>query len=181
MEVSDRRCNAFKSDLYLARSDTGFGFSLATLGLGAAGAIISDLARSFAVLQTATIGAGVALDENYFNEQSITDIVTKGIDSQRATLRGGIVDARKKDIREYSVKAAIGDALQYHDACTVLSGLKETSETLSARLTDLQKMLQDRVDDLDKRAAEEASQAASNPGLFSSVILAGHGQGDGRG
>lgn len=162
IEASNAKCEAFKGDLYLARSDTSFGLGLTTLGLGAAGAIVGELARTFAVLQTATVGAGAAFDKSYFNEQSITEIVTNGIDAKRKEILQGIQTTRReKNIAGYSINAAVGEAIAYNDACTVLHGLKEAKDTLSARLEGLQKLLDDRVDAFDKAATEEKAAAAA--------------------
>jgi hypothetical protein len=70
-------------------------------------------------------------DQTYFQNQAAT-IISKGIRLRRDTLLSAIDAKRGSDVGSYTIERAVGDALRYHGACTVMAGLEETDTQLSA-------------------------------------------------
>ena len=66
-------------------------------------------------------------------------VITKAIEVRRETLYNKIKEAREKakgDMAEYPVEAAVKDALVYHSACSLLTGLEEAGASIE-RAKDL--------------------------------------------
>nr|VFJ98144.1 MAG: hypothetical protein BECKLFY1418B_GA0070995_11144 [Candidatus Kentron sp. LFY] len=127
MAASEQRCNVYK--VYLKRLHGKGNFytgSLATI-LGGAGAIVTgvDGARILSGLAGITSGVRAEFNQAVFLNQVIP-VITKGIEGRRKDIKTEIGTKRAGgDLTSYTVEAAIGDAIRYHGACTIVAGLSQ--------------------------------------------------------
>ena len=123
--ASDRNCDVYLENLRGFQSAWRTAFGLASVGLGAAGAIVTgaDTARLLSGLTGAASGAQGKLDENIMGGLA-AEVLVAGVRAGRAPHRNQIVeDMRTKSYPEWPVELAIADVLSYHGRCNVMSGL----------------------------------------------------------
>nr|VFJ97599.1 MAG: hypothetical protein BECKLFY1418A_GA0070994_107111 [Candidatus Kentron sp. LFY] len=131
MAASEQRCNVYK--IYLKRLHGKGNFytgSLATI-LGGAGAIVTgvDGARILSGLAGITSGVRAEFNQAVFVNLAIP-VITKGIESRRNDIRQKIKTERGNDLTSYTVEAAIGDAIRYHGACSIIAGLEQAEDAI---------------------------------------------------
>ena len=129
---SEQRCNFYKKHLrsVSTRSDFLFG-SLTTISAGA-GAIVTGEAsvRMFSGLAGIFSGLRSEFNQVYFNNLAM-EVVISGIDiARKDILRGLIAYRMEHDADEYTVQAAIQDALQFHGACSIISGIQAAGQAV---------------------------------------------------
>jgi hypothetical protein len=134
---SNERCGLYKRQLQEARADApaaeprkGGGLAAAVGGLGMLYppvAAVSGLARAGALVTERR-------DEPVrpFDAGLSTRIVLAGIDTRRANLLQSMRVRQTEDPTAYPVEAGVGDALVYHEACSVVAGLEAADEALAA-------------------------------------------------
>ncbi len=132
LQASEQRCNLFKT--YLSRLDRQQNFILgsATTLLGGMGAVFTNagVARALAGAAGATSGIRAEFNEAFFSSLA-TSVISPAIERRRARIRQEILNnRRKKDIHQYTVQAAIMDAVRYHGACSVDAGIDEAGAAL---------------------------------------------------
>jgi len=132
LAASDQRCNVFLAYLQRHQSATNFTLGSVTTVLAGAGAIATGVGVARALAGTAGMVSGVRaeFDQSYFQNQT-TSIISKGIRKRRDDIRESIDAQRAKGVADYTVERAIGDALHYHGACSIVAGLEEADTTLS--------------------------------------------------
>lgn len=133
LSASDQRCNVFLTYIQRHQSATDFFLGSLTTLLAGGGAIATGVDTARALAGSAGIVSGVRAeyDQTYFQNQAAT-IISKGIRLRRDTLLSAIDAKRGSDVGSYTIERAVGDALRYHGACTVMAGLEETDTQLSA-------------------------------------------------
>lgn len=129
--ASEQRCNVYK--IYLKRSESKFNFwsgSLAT-ALGGAGAIVTGeaAARTLAGLSGITSGVRAEYNQAYLANLG-GQVIAAGIDVRRKELKKEIEGKRGYDLTNYTVQAAVADAISYHGACSVIEGMKQAGEAV---------------------------------------------------
>lgn len=133
MGASDMNCAIFTQRVYGIQATGNFALgSLATV-FGAAGAIVTDVdaARLLSGMSAATAGIRAEMNEDFFRKQWIEALV-KSIENERNRVRAQIETSRaQKTISQYSVQAAVRDALLYNEACSLVSGLKEVNRAVA--------------------------------------------------
>jgi hypothetical protein len=134
---SNERCSANKRHLQEARSAARAAEPGKTGGLAAAVGGLSMLYPPVAAVGgLARAGALVSerRDEPVrpFDAGLSTRIVLAGIDTRRANLLQGMRARQAEEPTAYPVEAGVGDALAYHEACSVVAGLEAADEALAA-------------------------------------------------
>lgn len=123
--ASNQRCGSYLRALISSRSQTQMGWGgLSTLLSGAA-SVVTHGATSQALAAGSTVSNGYLslYNEAYFNNLSIS-VIASGIDKRRELIYGQILQLRNESLQSYTVNQAIADALQYHSACNIISGLE---------------------------------------------------------
>lgn len=134
MSSSEQRCMAFKT--YLRRLGTQANFMLGTASTvsGTLGAIVTGEAAARALSGLAGIFSGTRAEWNQaYLSNLTTEVIVSGIDTARADILRGIIKYRTQNssLDEYPVEAAIRDALEYHSACGVVTGLRVAQKGVS--------------------------------------------------
>ncbi|MBI3505565.1 MAG: hypothetical protein HY059_12045 [Proteobacteria bacterium] len=174
--ASEQRCNAFKTYLQRLQSNTGFfGNSLATV-LGGLGAIFTDagVARSLAGAAGITTGVTSQFNESYFFSLTVP-IISDGIDNARSTVHAQSMERRTKPdpadaskkipatAFDYTLQAAILDAVRYDGACSIPEGLRAAGEATRSLRTPGPDILAKAIDQYnavrDKLRAERPAAA----------------------
>ena len=152
LHASELNCDRFLKNLKLFRSDTDFLGSFLEVSLGAAGSIFGNASTVLSGIQTAVTGANEALDDDFFNNLS-AEVINRAIRARRTARRLEMVKKREEGINQYTLLAAILDAQQYHNACSLDEGFKELDKSLSDRVKELESELKA------VREKEKAAQA----------------------
>lgn len=123
--ASSAACGAFKTVLKRKQADRNFEFGTATVLFGAAGAVATSAqaAKSLAALAGVSGGVRAEYNRDFFSDVA-AHVITKGINSRRKEMLGGIVAGQGKPITEYSLEAALSDAVVFHGACSLVGGLE---------------------------------------------------------
>jgi hypothetical protein len=131
--ASNQRCAAFLRTLISSKSQTQMGWGgLASLLSGAA--TVTSPASAARVLSAGSTISGSYLsiyNEAYFNNLSV-NVISAGISKQREGLLQYISGERDKLVKAYPPNRAIADALSYHAACNIISGLEAASAATNA-------------------------------------------------
>lgn len=129
--ASDQYCDYFKNYLLMNRKRPGF---LRTVGglASAAGAIVGGVGASAALRGMRTVFGG---GNSRFSEEMFVNVtmqvITDGIDLRRRSILKRILDeGQSSPIEEYTVEAAIKDAMAYHSQCNVLVGMEVARERI---------------------------------------------------
>lgn len=127
--ASIQRCSFYKR--YLKRIDQSTNVILGSLATitGAVGAIVTGVDAARALAGTAAIFSGLRAQ---FNEDMFASLaihtITSGIDAERTKIRTAFIELRTEDQDQdkytYTVEAAVSDALLFHGACNLVTGLK---------------------------------------------------------
>jgi hypothetical protein len=123
--ASNQRCGAFLRILVSSKSQTQVGWGgFATLLSGAASvATPASAARALAAGSTVSNGFLSLYNEAYFNNLTV-NVISAGISKQREGLLQYMTTERQLSLSAYPVNRAIADALTYHSACNVITGLE---------------------------------------------------------
>lgn len=136
MTASDQSCGLFKKYLNANQSSTNFLFGTGSLVLAAAATNVTSAVAAKNYATGALIGTGVSAQYNadMFNSQ-VAFAIAKAIDTSRSMARENLQKERNKGYSEYGLSAAIGDALRYHELCSLMAGLA-TMDHSTAVLVD---------------------------------------------
>ena len=132
LAVSTSRCNVFKTFLRRQQTDVNFGLGSLTTVAGVLGAILPGATASRNLAGTAGIFSGLQAEYNqsYFSNLA-AHVIVQAIELRQNRLKQELVDARQgKGIDEYSMEAAINDAIVIDGNCSALSGLIEAQDSI---------------------------------------------------
>jgi uncharacterized protein YceK len=134
---SNQKCSAYLRTLNTSKSTTKTAWTSLSLLLSGAAAVIphAATAQALAVGSTASTGILNSYNESYFNNLTIT-VIESGISKKRLGIHEGIKIRQKDDLKAYTIHAAISDALLYHAACNMVSGMEAASKALQAVTAD---------------------------------------------
>ncbi len=140
--ASNQRCGSYKQYLKKFDSEANLLLGAATTAVAGAGAIFTPANTVRALSGIAAILSGVRaeVNESYFQSQTV-QVLTRGFEKKREALYKRIKDEREPRLNpeeksspkksatltEYTVREAIGDAIVYHDHCSVVAGLEEVA------------------------------------------------------
>ena len=135
MALSDQRCGAYKRQILDRRASWHLFFGGWATVLGGAGAVFSPESTAKALSAASAVLSGVRseYDQAYFSNLA-TEVITAGIDQRRLDIRNEIASSREEaatSTSDYTVGAALRDALRYHASCSAVSGLEVAKDSIS--------------------------------------------------
>lgn len=132
LAVSTSRCNVFKTFLRRQQTDVNFALGSLTTVAGVLGAILPGATASRNLAGTAGIFSGVQAEYNqsYFSNLA-AHVIVQAIDLRQNRLKQQLIEARQgKGIDDYSMEAAINDAIVIDGNCSALAGLIEAQDSI---------------------------------------------------
>lgn len=129
ISASNQRCGAYIRTIVSSKSQTQTAWtSLAALFSGAA-AVIPHVQTAKALAAGSTVSTGIlsTYNEAYFNNLAINTI-SAGISKKREGILASIASSQEKSLAKYSVNAAVSDAISYHAACNIVSGMEAAAQ-----------------------------------------------------
>jgi len=129
--VSTSRCNVFKTYLRRQQADTNFLLGSATTIAGVIGAL-APMANTRYWSGTAGIFSGVQAEFNssYYSNLA-AQVIAQGIETHQARLLKQLVTERqRRSVDDYSMEAAIKDAIYFDGTCSTVVGLQEAAESI---------------------------------------------------
>ncbi|PCJ27534.1 MAG: hypothetical protein COA96_03275 [SAR86 cluster bacterium] len=135
--ASNQRCETYKQSLYELDRNFNFITGSITTALAGAGAIIAheQTAKELAALAGISSGVRAEFNADYFRNITI-EVISKGIDARRAREKQAMGAKKRQPFIDYTVEAAIADAVNYHGACTAISGLQEAGDAIAKQSAD---------------------------------------------
>lgn len=131
--ASNQRCGAYIRTLVSSKSQTQMGWGgLATFLSGAA--TVTTPAAAARVLSAGSTISGSFLslyNEAYFNNLTVT-VISSGIAKKREGLLRDMATKKDYELAKYTVNGAISDALNYHAACNMITGLEAAGTAINA-------------------------------------------------
>lgn len=130
--VSASRCNVFKTYLRRQQADTNFLLGSATTIAGVLGAMAPAASSSRYWAGTSGIFSGVQAEFNssYYSNLA-AQVIAQGIETHQARLLKQLVSERqRRNVDEYSMEAAIKDAIYFDGTCSTVVGLQEAAESI---------------------------------------------------
>jgi hypothetical protein len=125
LAASEQSCSNYKRYLNAVQSSTNFGLGASALVLAAVATNVASPLAAKNYTTGALISSGMATQYNadMFSSQLVF-VITKAIDAERQEALARLQqDRKKKELSEYSLSAALSDALLYHDLCSLPAGL----------------------------------------------------------
>lgn len=132
LSVADSRCNVFKTYLRRQQSNWNFWLGSATTAAGVLGAVLTGVNSSRNLAGAAGLFSGIQAEYNqqYFSNLA-SHVIVQGIEVRQAKMLATVVKERQTlGIDDYSIEAAVKDAITYDGSCSALAGLGEASESI---------------------------------------------------
>jgi hypothetical protein len=132
LAASNQRCNIFKTYLQRLHANSNFFFGAASTIAGGVGSIVTGVNTARALAGVAGILSGVRseLNQDYFSNLGV-GVINDGIEARRREIYKQIAEqGQSKPIEDYSVEAAIKDAIFYHGQCSIVAGLQEAGDAI---------------------------------------------------
>ncbi len=131
--ASNQRCNLYMTYLKRVSTYTNGIFGTLTTVLGGAGAIVTgeNTARFLSGLAGISSGTRSELTQAIF-ESIATSVIIPGIQKSRADLLKEIEKKRSRAVEEYTVEGAIADAISYHGACSMDTGVAYAQKSIQS-------------------------------------------------
>lgn len=127
---SDQRCGIYRRMLLSIQSDANFWLGTGATIAGVLGPLFGERgAKNLAVLAGGLSGTRAEVSQSYFYNLAVP-VITKGIDERRKSILERMRLAHTADIHQYTVQAAVKDAVYYDGQCSVISGLEEAAEAI---------------------------------------------------
>lgn len=123
--VSTSRCNVFKTFLRRQQADGNFYLGSATTVAGVLGALLPGARDVRHLAGAAGILSGIQAEFNqsYYGNLA-AQVIIEGIELRQSQLKEKLyAGARDKSIADYTMEAAIADALVFDGSCSALTGL----------------------------------------------------------
>jgi hypothetical protein len=166
MGISTSRCNVFKTYLRRQQSDTNFWLGSATTVAGVLGAVLPGVNASRNLAGAAGIFSGVQAEYNadYYSNLA-AHVIVQGIELNQNRLQNQIIEDRQKlSIDDYSMEAAIKDAIYFDGTCSTVVGLLEASESIKETTSPGLPRAAEIIASV--RAMQEISQSTNFAGLI---------------
>jgi hypothetical protein len=130
--VSTSRCNVFKTYLRRQQVDVNFTLGSLTTAAGVLGAVLPGVNASRNLAGAAGLFSGVRgeYNQSYYSNLA-AHVIVQGIELRQNRLKKELMEARQgKGIAEYSMEAAINDAIVIDGNCSAVSGLIEAQDSI---------------------------------------------------
>lgn len=132
LAVATSRCNVFKTFLRRQQSDVNFALGTATTAAGVLGAVLPGVRASRNLAGTAGFFSGAQAEYNnaYYNNLT-AHVIVQGIEIRQAKLQKELIEGRQgKSLADYSIEAAISDAIFIDGSCSTVNGLLEAADSI---------------------------------------------------
>lgn len=131
LAASNQRCGYYLRKLVAAKSQTKMAWGGLALLLSGAASVTSpaSAAKLLAAGSSVATGVNTLYDEAYFNNLAL-NVIAGGISKQREGLLLQMTELRKKNMSEYPVNRAVADAISYHSACNMVTGLEAAANAI---------------------------------------------------
>ncbi|GEM_PF-1379030 len=131
LAASQERCEEYVQYLDKKDSHTNFALGGLTTLVGGVGAILTPASTVRALSGAAAIlsGTRAEFNESYFANKTI-EVVRKGIEAKRKGLYTAMKTNQNSALKDYTVEAAIKDAVAFHGACSLSGGLEHLADSL---------------------------------------------------
>lgn len=163
-------CDIQKAAMFGKITTANLAFDFATIGLATASTLVTGGASDIlAGAASATAGGRAALNENLVQNLLVTAI-TESIDGERTNRLTDIRVRQSDNLDTYSIEAAIGDALLYHEQCSLYAGLEKLRQqadkikTTREEYLDRARKLIEFAQTLPGKGGDGAGGAAPNAG-----------------
>jgi hypothetical protein len=130
--VATSRCNVFKTYLRRQQTDWNFYLGSATTVAGVLGAVLPGVNSARNLAGTAGMLSGVQAEYNqqYYSNMA-AHLLVQGVELHQKRLLARLVEDRKGvPVTEYSMEAAVKDALVYDGSCSTVTGLTEAADSI---------------------------------------------------
>ncbi len=126
--ASKQRCGVYRNFLKEFDAQSNLGLGALTTALAGAGAIFTgvDVVRALSGSASVVSGIRAELNETFFQTLTI-QVITDGFNAKRENLYEQITERQRKPIRDYTLEAAIKDAVEFHEKCSLLAGLEHAA------------------------------------------------------
>jgi len=130
--VTQSRCNVFKTYLRRQQSDIGFALGSVTTIAGVLGAVLPGATASRNLAGAAGIFSGLQAEYNASYYSNLTaHVIVQGIELRQNRLKKDLIESRRNlSINDYSMEAAINDAVIIDGTCSTVVGLIEAGESI---------------------------------------------------
>ncbi len=132
--ASVQSCSNYKEYLRNSFTSTNFQLGALTTALAGVGAIFTNASATRLFSGGATIASGTRAEYNHVLFSAFTlDLVFDGVDLARSEFKETLIRNRRaaaRDFLEYTLDAAISDAVQYHDMCSIPIGVRRASAAI---------------------------------------------------
>lgn len=135
--AANQRCQLWKNYFATASSTVGFWSGIVGAATGAASIAFSPEGTKDALtaVSTTSTSVGTQYEKSYLFSLTMP-VVFQGVESRRQGIISSVTQRRTRagapvPIQTYSLSEAIADALEYHAACSVASGLQQAQERLA--------------------------------------------------
>jgi hypothetical protein len=130
--VSTSRCNVFKTYLRRQQVDVNFMLGSLTTASGVLGAVLPGVNASRNLAGAAGLFSGLRSEYNqsYYSNLA-AHVIVQGIELRQNRLKKELVEGRQnRTISDYSMEAAISDAIVIDGNCSAVAGLIEAQESI---------------------------------------------------
>ena len=130
--ASEMACTEFQRNLNGLQSTGNFTLGTISTVLAGAGAIVTQVNTARLLSGSSAIFSGVRSEFNadYFLKQTAA-VITKAIDTWRRETKENLLKAQHSEYKDYTVEAAIADAIAYNDGCSLIAGLQRVSDAVA--------------------------------------------------
>lgn len=129
ISASNQRCSTYIRTIMSSKSQANSIWKNLSLLMSGAAAVVNPTTTSQALSAGSTASLGIlgTFNENYFNNIAI-NLIGAGISKKRDSILININKYQKMNLSDYSVNAAISDAIDYHAACNIIYGMETAAE-----------------------------------------------------
>lgn len=137
--AANQRCHLWKNHFAAGTSRIDFWSGVTAAATGAAALAFSpeSTKEALTAVSTTSTAVGTQYSKSYLFNLTMT-VIFQGVESRRAELLKALVANRtdtatgaSASIDKYTLSAAVADALEYHAACSIASGLQQASEKVA--------------------------------------------------
>ena len=133
--ASNNRCGFYEQNLKRTQSTGSMLSGIITTATGGAGAIFSHSSQVLSGIAGISSGIGAEFQKDLFSNLA-SGVIIPGIEKRRANLLNQIVSNRCLSPVRYTAGMAIADAIAYHEACSMDTGIIEAGKALKVADTN---------------------------------------------
>lgn len=129
--ASNQRCGYYLRQIVSAKAQSQMGWGTLSLLLSGAASVTTPIrsAQILAAGGAAATGVNTLYGEAYFNSLTVS-VISAGITKEREAILDRVKEPRKQSLINYPINKAVADAIAYHAACNILTGLETAAGAL---------------------------------------------------